>query len=226
MNEQTFLSRIPLFANLSDDDQSAIWQIMRLRSYRKDEVVFHKGDPGQMMYIVKTGQVRIYMVTDDEQEISVAILGDGDFFGELAILDEKPRSASAMAMERTEAYTLHRSDFLAIVREHPEIATAIMAVLGDRLRQADELIENLIFLDVYGRVAKKLLDLSETYGVKSKEGILINFRLTQRDLASMVGSTRESVNRVLGLYQDKGLISLQHQLITIVKPDDLRKRVY
>ncbi|MBI2864433.1 MAG: Crp/Fnr family transcriptional regulator [Chloroflexi bacterium] len=226
MQDLSFLSRVPLFGGLSRPDLAAITQVMRPRAFRRDEIIFHKGDEGRAMYIIRSGRVRIFMTTEEEQEISVAILGPGDFFGELAILDDKPRSASAIAMEHCEVLSLSRDDFLASLREHVEIATAIMAVLSARLRQADEQIENLIFLDIFGRVAKKLLDLSETHGVQTGDGILINLRLTQRDLASLVGTTRESVNRVMGLYQDKGLVSIRDRLITVHDPTALRKRVY
>ncbi len=199
MQDLSVLSRVPLFAGLPRPELAAIMQVMRPRPFRRDEIVFRKGDAGRVMYIIISGRVRIFMTTEDEQEVSLAILGPGDFFGELAILDDKPRSASAIAMERSETLALSRDDFLAILREHVEIATAIMAVLSVRLRQADEQIENLIFLDIFGRVAKKLIDLSETHGVQTGDGVLINLRLTQRDLASLAGTTRESVNRVLSL---------------------------
>jgi CRP-like cAMP-binding protein len=221
-----FLARVPIFANLPATEIVSVASKMRERVFRKGEVIFHKGDAGQVMYIIRSGQVRIFMVTEEEQEVSVAILSAGDFFGEFALLDDKPRSASAICMERTLALTLHRDDFLAHLREHPDLAIGIMSLLTARLRQANEQIENLTFLDVYGRVAKKLLDLAETHGVRTPTGIAINLRLTQRDLASLVGTTRESVNRVLSAYQNRGVIELEHQHVTILKPTELRKRIY
>lgn len=226
MDDGTFLSRVHLFAGLPRAELAGLAAIMRPRSFKKDEIIFHKGDPGQVMYFIKEGEVRIYMNTDDEQQVSVAILTSGDFFGELALLDDKPRSSSAVAMERTETLTMHRDDFTAQVRQYPQIAIAILAVLSGRLRQADELIENLTFLDVYGRVAKKLLDLANDYGNDTERGREIRLSLTQRDLASLVGATRESVNRVLSLYRERGLIIVDRSRITVVKPNELRRRIY
>lgn len=226
MDDGAFLARVPLFAGLPRNDLAGLAAIMRSRSFKKDEIVFHKGDPGQVMYFIKEGEVRIYMNTEEEQQVSVAILTSGDFFGELALLDEKPRSSSAVAMERTDTLTMHRDDFTSQVRQHPQIAIAILAVLAARLRQADELIENLTFLDVYGRVAKKLLDLAHDYGVDSDRGREIRLSLTQRDLASLVGATRESVNRVLSLYRERGLILVDRSRITVIKPNELRRRIY
>lgn len=226
MDDGTFLARVPLFAGLPRTDLASLAAIMRPRAFKKDEIIFHKGDPGQVMYFIKEGEVRIYMNTEDEQQVSVAILTLGDFFGELALLDDKPRSSSAVAMERTETLTMHRVDFTAQVRAHPQIAIAILAVLSSRLRQADEFIENLTFLDVYGRVAKKLLDLAQDYGIETDRGREIRLALTQRDLASLVGATRESVNRVLSLYRERGLIIVDRSRITVVKPNELRRRIY
>ena len=226
MDDGTFLARVPLFASLPRPELSRLAAIMRPRTFRKDEIIFHKGDPGQVMYFIKEGEVRIYMDTGEEQQVSVAILSSGDFFGELALLDDKPRSSSAVAMERTETLTMHRDDFTSQLRAHPQIAIEILAVLSTRLRQADELIENLTFLDVYGRVAKKLLDLAQEYGLETERGREIRLSLTQRDLASLVGATRESVNRVLSLYRERGLIIVDRSRITVVKPDELRRRIY
>ena len=226
MDDGTFLAQVPLFASLPRPELSRLAAIMRPRTFRKDEIIFHKGDPGQVMYFIKEGEVRIYMDTGEEQQVSVAILSSGDFFGELALLDDKPRSSSAVAMERTETLTMHRDDFTSQLRAHPQIAIEILAVLSTRLRQADELIENLTFLDVYGRVAKKLLDLAQEYGLETERGREIRLSLTQRDLASLVGATRESVNRVLSLYRERGLIIVDRSRITVVKPDELRRRIY
>lgn len=226
MDDGAFLSRVPLFSSLPRAELSELAAIMRPRAFRKDEIIFHKGDPGQVMYFIKEGEVRIFMHTEEEQQVSVAILTQGDFFGELALLDDKPRSGSAVAMERTETLTMHRDDLITQIKGHPQIAIAILSVLSGRLRQADELIENLTFLDVYGRVAKMLLELADDYGIEGEKGREIRLSLTQRDLASLVGATRESVNRVLSLYRERGLIMVDRSRITVVKPEELRRRIY
>lgn len=158
--------------------------------------------------------------------MTVGLLGPGSFFGELALLDGGPRSASVVALEPVEALTLDRAPFIATLEGHPEVAGSLLAVLGDRLRRTDELIQDILFLDLPARLAKQLLALAEGHGVRTPEGLRLDLRLSQSDLAGMVGATRESVNRCLGAYADRGLLSLDREGITIHKPEELRRRIY
>ncbi len=220
------LARVPLFADLDEESLKELSAVARKRVFRQGEVIFHRDDPGQVLYIVKEGKVKIGLTSPDGQEVSLTVFGAGECFGELSILDGEPRSADAIALERAELYALQRQDFVNVVMNHPKIAVQVMKVISQRLRQADQQIEDLLFLDVYGRVAKKLLELSETHGVPTSQGVRIELRLTQQELASMVGASRESVNKVMGYFTDKRYIMTDKHKITLMKLADLRKRVY
>jgi CRP/FNR family transcriptional regulator/CRP/FNR family cyclic AMP-dependent transcriptional regulator len=220
------LARVPLFADLDDESLRELSAVARKRVFRQGEVIFHRDDPGQVLYIVKEGKVKIALTSPDGQEVSLTVFGAGECFGELSILDGEPRSADAIALERVELYALQRQDFVNVVMNQPKIAVQVMKVISQRLRQADQQIEDLLFLDVYGRVAKKLLELSETHGVPTAQGVRIELRLTQQELASMVGASRESVNKVMGYFTDKRYIMTDKHKITLMKLADLRKRVY
>jgi CRP/FNR family transcriptional regulator, cyclic AMP receptor protein len=220
------LARVSLFAELDEEGLKELSAVARKRVFRQGEIIFHRDDPGQVLYIIKEGKVKISLTSPDGQEVSLTVFGAGECFGELAILDGAPRSADAVALERVEAFSLQRQDFINVVLSHPKIAVQVMKVISQRLRQADNQIEDLLFLDVYGRVAKKLLELSETHGVSTNEGIRIELRLTQQELASMVGASRESVNKVMGYFTDKRYIMTDKHKITLMKLADLRKRVY
>ncbi|MGB8346814.1 MAG: Crp/Fnr family transcriptional regulator [Ktedonobacteraceae bacterium] len=225
-NETTYLKQVPLFTGLAEEEILELMALAKRRTFRGSEVIFHRDDPGQVLYVIKEGKVKICLISPDGQEISLAVLGKGDCFGEFAILDSLPRSADAVAMEKVECYTLQRSDFHNAVMKNPKIAIQIMEVLTKRLRSTDEMIENLIFLDVPGRVAKKLLELADLHGVKVEDGVRIEVRLTQQELASMVGASRESVNKVMGYFTDKHFISADKHRVTLHRVTELRRRVY
>jgi CRP/FNR family cyclic AMP-dependent transcriptional regulator len=217
--------RVPLFANLDAESLRELATVTRRRSYRPGEIIFHRDDPGQVLFVIREGKVRVYISSPDGQEVTLAVFGPGDYFGDLALLDGHPRSASAITLEPVEVYALQRSDFINAVLRHPRIGIEVMTVLSRRLRQTDSMVEDLLFLDVHSRVAKKLLELGEQYGVQTPDGILIDMRLTQADLATLVGASRESVNKVIGYFLDKRLVSTEKRKVTILRHADLRRHI-
>jgi CRP/FNR family transcriptional regulator/CRP/FNR family cyclic AMP-dependent transcriptional regulator len=219
------LSRVSLFATLDAESLRELAAAMRRRVFRAGEVIFHRDDPGQVLYIIREGKVKIYITSPEGQEVVLAVFGPGDYFGELALLDGQPRSASAVTIDAVEVYALQRNDFINAVSHHPRIAIQVMNVLSRRLRQTDAMIEDLLFLDVHGRVAKKLLELAELHGMRTPDGIRIEMRLTQSDLAALVGASRESVNKVMGYFVDKRFISTEKRKVTILRLADLRRRI-
>lgn len=225
-NEAVYLKQVPLFAGLADEDIRELMSLAKRRTFRNNEVIFHREDPGQVLYVIKEGKVKISLISPDGQEISLVVFGKGECFGEFAILDGLPRSADAVALEKVECYTLQRSDFHNAIMKNPKIAIQIIEVLTKRLRITDQMVEDLIFLDVYGRVAKKLLELADTHGTKVDDGTRIDVRLTQQELASMVGASRESVNKVMGYFTDKNLISTDKHKITLHRISELKRRIY
>jgi CRP/FNR family transcriptional regulator/CRP/FNR family cyclic AMP-dependent transcriptional regulator len=222
----TSLARVPLFESLPPDRLAVLDAAAQRRSFRRGEVIFHKGDDGTSLFLIIEGQVKIVLPSDSGEEALLQVLDAGDFFGELALIDQQPRSATIVASEPTETLVLHREDFIAFLKATPEMAIDMMRVLSRRLREADEFIEDAVFLDVPGRLAKKLLELAETYGYPSPEGIVIGLRLTQQELATMVGATRESVNKHLRAYRARGILELDRQRIVIRKPRELQRRIY
>src|SRR5579863_6790783 len=225
-NETTYLKQVPLFTGLAEDEIQELMALAKRRTFRSGEVIFHRDDPGQVLYVIKEGKVKICLISPDGQEISLAVLGKGDCFGELALLDGLPRSADAIALEKVECYTLQRSDFHNAIMKNPKIAIQVLEALTKRLRNTDNMVEDLIFLDVYGRVAKKLLELADAHGIKSEDGVRIDVRLTQQELASMVGASRESVNKVMGYFTEKDFISTDKHRITLHRIADLKRRIY
>ncbi len=224
--ETSYFKQVSIFADLPDEDVRALTSVAKRRTFRAGEVIFHREDPGQVLYMIKEGKVKICIISPDGQEISLAVLGKGEYFGEFALLDGLPRSSDAVALEKVECYTLQRNDFQNAILKNPKIAILVLEALTKRLRNTDQMIEDLIFLDVYGRVAKKLLELADTHGVKVDDGIRIDVRLTQQELASMVGASRESVNKVLGYFTDKDFISTDKHRITLHRIADLKRRIY
>ncbi len=226
MEDATFLARVPLFASLKSARLDELAGKLIPKSYRRGEVIFHQDDPGSAMHIVKSGQVKIATTSPEGEEVIMAILKDSDFFGELSLLDGKPRSANAVAMQATQTLTLRRGDFMDMLSKHSEMVSGVLASLSERLRRTDQLLEDAVFLDLPARLSKRLLELAQKHGVKTDKGLEIDLRLTQQDLAAALGVTRVALNRHLGRLQDEALISLGSKRIIITRPEELRKRVY
>ena len=225
-NQVSYLKHVTLFADLSDDALQELSSVAKKRTFRSGEVIFHRDDPGQVLYAIKEGKVKICLISPDGQEISLVVFGKGECFGEMALLDGLPRSADAIAVEKVECYTLQRSDFQNAIMKNPRIAIQVLEVVSKRLRNTNDQVEDLIFLDVYGRVAKKLIELSDAHGEKVEDGIRIDVRMTQQELASMVGASRESVNKVMGYFMEKKYISTDKHRITLHRINDLKRRIY
>lgn len=219
------LNKVPLFAGLDLAEREGLAKGMRRRAYRRGDVLFHRDDQGSLLYCIVSGRVRIYLPTSVGEEVTLDILKPGEFFGELAVLDELPRSASAMAVEDVTVLTLDRQHVLATLSEFPHAAQRILAEFSNRLRRATQMIEDVITLDVPGRLCKQLLELADEHGTKTSQGIVINVKFTQQDLASMIGATRESTNKVLRNFQARSLIRMEGQSLIVLRPDLLRQRI-
>jgi len=222
--ESDLLQRVPLLAALTDADREALARSASRRRYRRGDIIFQKDDPGHSLFIVARGSVRIYLPSAQGADLTLAVLGASQFFGDLSLLDGRPRSASAAALADTNVVILERGDFAALVRSRPEAAMSVLAVVARRLRETDEMASDLAFLDVGGRLAKKLLDLAATNGIRRTDGVLVDLLLTQEELANMIGVTRESVNRNLSLFRRIGLISKEGRRFVLRDPAGLRRR--
>jgi CRP/FNR family cyclic AMP-dependent transcriptional regulator len=217
MSAAEVLRKVPLFSDLAEPELGRFADIAREREYPKNSVILFEDDPGDALYIVSTGQVKVVLIGEDGREVILSVLGDGDFFGEMSLIDDEPRSAHVIAMKDSRLLVLRREDFQAELEREPRIALKLLRVLVQRLRQADSKIGSLVLLDVNGRVAQLLLDLSEESG-----GPTITRKLTHHTIAQMIGSSRETVSRAMRELMDKGCISVSRREITITKPDELR----
>ena len=219
------LERVPFVAVLGASEREALAAASKRRRFKRDEAIFDKDDPGESLFIIDKGTVRIYLPSPQGADLTLAVLGPGDFFGDLALLDGRPRSASAAAFPETETVALNRADFTSVIRSRPEAAMAVLAAVAGRLRETNEMAGDLAFLDVGGRLAKKLLELAAARGVQRPEGILLELSLTQEELANMVGVTRESVNRQLALFRRLGVIGSQGRRFLIRDAEALRRYI-
>lgn len=216
------LERVPFLAGLSVSDLRWLADRLRRRSYRRGDIIFQKDEPGHSLFIIESGSVRIYIPGTQGADLTLAVMGTGDFFGDLSLLDDQPRSASAVAATDAVLLSLERSDFSALLRSRPDASLAVLATMARRLRETDQTASDLAFLDVQGRLARKLLDLGEGGGVKRDDGIVLPAGITQEDLANMIGVTRESVNRNLSVFRRLGLIAREGRKVIIRDPAGLR----
>lgn len=219
------LKNVPFFANLSADETAELADRLVPRRFSSGQIIFHLGDPGGLLYIITEGKVKISHSTPDGQEALLAIMGRGQFFGELALLDETPRSATAEAIEPTETLTLHRTEFMRFIDMHPAFARHVLYILARRIRYMNHQISDIFFLDLPGRLARQLLHLAEEHGTDSDKGVQIELSLTQTDLAEMTGATRVSINKALGRFRRSKWVHVKGRTITIVQPEELRNLI-
>ena len=210
------LGRCTLFVGLAEESRLAIAATLRRRRFRRGEVLFHEGDPGDSLLIVASGSVKVVVPSEEGDEAILATLRRGDFLGELALLDGAARSASAIALEATEALALPRDRFNALVASEPAIRDALLSSLAGELRRLTAHVAELHFLDLTGRLAARLARLAEEHGVRGADGsIRLDAPLTQGDLAAMIGATRQSVNKLLGEFEGEGVLRLERDAIVI-----------
>jgi CRP/FNR family transcriptional regulator, cyclic AMP receptor protein len=220
--EPSVLSHVSLFADLDEDHLRQVAEQLRPRRYRRGETVFVTGDPGTSLCMVSTGRVKLALTSTEGREVILDVLGPGEVFGELALLDGEPRSADAVAVERTELLLLQRDEFIRFLRARPEVAINLLGVLSRRIRRDTQLVQDAAFLDVPARLARTILRLAE----RGEDGLLRTPRLTQSDLAAVAGTTRETLNKWLGFFADQGLIQWRDSRVEVLDADRLRRRIY
>jgi CRP-like cAMP-binding protein len=215
MNPLALLKQIPLFGTFQPADHEQLASLLRRRNLKKGDVLFRKGDEGTALYIIIKGRIKITVPSKLGDEITLAILSQGDFFGEMALLDSLPRSADATAVEETLLYMLNRSDFLSFLIHNENAVRSILYALSSRLRKTDDFLTEVCFLNISARLARRLLEMSESLIHENNHGSSMELKLTQKDLASLLGTTRETVNRELKILRDRGIVSTSRNLITI-----------
>lgn len=215
---------VPLLAKLAEPDLRALASHGKVRNHRAGEVIFREGAPGDSLHIVIEGLVRVTVGSKTGGEAIVAMLGPGEFVGDLALLDGKPRSASAIASQRTKTLVVTRHDFTRWLNERPKAAFALLEALSLRVRRTDEQLADLAFLQLPQRLAKRLVQLATDHS-QSTRLAGAKLRITQAELASMLGVSRESVNKQLNRFVHDGWIALGRGSVTIRDADALRNYV-
>jgi CRP/FNR family transcriptional regulator, cyclic AMP receptor protein len=218
------LRRCPLFEPCPEGVLIEVGRRLRHRHFRRNEVVFHQGDPGDALHVITSGAVKIVLPSPEGEEAIIATLQPGDFFGELALLDGQPRSATATSVEPTETLSLPRDVFRELVDHHPELRDALFAALALQLRRLTKHVEELHFLDLAGRLAARLARLGRQAQPGGEGPIDLDWPYTQSDLAAMIGGTRQSVNRLLAELIDDGLVRLDHERLVVADLDALERR--
>jgi CRP/FNR family cyclic AMP-dependent transcriptional regulator len=209
------LRQIPLFAGLADADLDLIYRLASTHTFRRGTVIFFENDPGDALHIVLSGTVKIYRLADDGREKTLAYVSEGEFFGEMALLDGEARSAVAEALETTETLAIYRSDFSRLLENHNRIALELIKVLSRRLRQTNAQLMDVVFRDARGRVVSSLIELARKHGTPAPGGVRIELKLTHQELASLVGTARETISRILGELQDEGLVQIDGRRLVI-----------
>jgi CRP-like cAMP-binding protein len=221
MTAQTadFLASIPLFSGLHRDELAKFAELTRERAYPKGSVILFQDDPGDSLFVLRQGRVKVVLIGEDGREVILGVLEPGAHFGELALIDDQPRSAHVIAMDDAQLLILRREDFRRRVEANPTIAWALLTELSRRLRRADQKIGGLVLLDVPGRIARLLLDLADEAGAPT-----IEKPLTHQTIAQMIGASRETVSRAMKEFQDAGLIRVERRRIAVGDRDALEKR--
>ncbi len=219
------LASTPLFGSIPATllDELAV----KAKTIRLDarETIFSKGDPGDRLYLVTKGLVRIGVLSAEGREVTYGMIRVGELFGEIAVLDGGARSADATAMEATDLLALERKDVTGFLQRHPNQALHLLKVLCDRVRRADDLLEDIVFLSLPGRLAKHLLVLDATFGTRERPQGPATIRLSQQEVADHLGISRESVNKVLSKWEQAGIVTLGRGQITLNRTGALEEFV-
>ncbi|MCM3688723.1 MULTISPECIES: Crp/Fnr family transcriptional regulator [Kocuria] len=218
------LRRAPLFASLDDQAFAALTEELTEVELSRGSTLFHEGDPGDQLYFIVSGKIKLGRTAPDGRESLVAIMGPGELFGEMALFDPSPRSTSATAVSETRLAGLKHENLKKVIERSPDVSAQLLQALARRLRRTNESLADLVFSDVPGRVAKALLDLADRFGRPATDGILVAHELTQEELAQLVGASRETVNKALAEFVQRGWIRLEARAVVILDLQRLKQR--
>ena len=214
-----FLATVPLFSSLDAEELQRFAELTREKTYPRGSVILFEDDPGDSLHIVRQGRVKVVLVGEDGREVILAVLGVGEHFGELSLIDDQPRSAHVIAMEDSQLLVLRRDDFRRRVDANPAVAWAMLVELSRRLRRADGKIGGLVLLDVPGRIARLLLDFAD-----EADGTTIDKPLTHQTIANMIGASRETVSRAMADFQENGWVNVERRTISLANRQALEQR--
>ena len=222
-NDDVVLSA-PLFATMEEAETRALLASMTKIELTRGDVLFTEGQPGDRLYVIHEGKIKLGRSSGDGRENLIAVLGPGEMFGELSLFDPGPRSLGASAVSDSVVYELGHQALVAALEENPGVAKHLLTALARRLRRTNEALADLVFSDVPGRVAKALLDLSTRFGERVDEGIRVAHDLTQEELAQLVGASRETVNKALADFAGRGWVRREGRAVVLLDIDRLERR--
>ena len=202
-----FLKSVNIFSDLSDSELKSIQELCKTRKYPKNSMIILEEEMGDVVFIVMSGTVKITRVNDEGKEVILAMLGSGEVFGEMAILDGESRSANALSQENCEVITINREDFLNLLKTNNKVSLNLMTEFAIRLRKSDQQIEALSLDDAEHRIGVSILNLAEELGVIRQGVVTVDNLPYQQDIANMAGTSRETVSRVMKIFEDRGLIT-------------------
>ena len=216
------LKSLPLFGELDDNELVEIWNHVQTRSYKKANIILFEEDPGDSLFIIKEGKVKITRLSEEGKEVILSILGEGEFFGEMSLLDGEARSANVIALADSEVFVLKREEFLNILKDNHQIAISLLEELAYRIRKSDQQIEYLSLADAENRVALTLLRIAEESGTFKMGQVTIEELPMQQDMANMSGTSRETISRMLSEFTDKEYIDRKGKKLVILDYEKFR----
>ena len=214
----------PLFAEMDPENSRALIDSMNPVSFARGDVLFHEGEPGDRLFVIRSGKIKLGRRSSDGRENLLSIQGPGEMFGELSLFDPGPRTATATVVADAELVELAHTDLVAWLEQHPTVAKHLLKALAHRLRRTNEALADLVFSDVPGRVAKALLDLATRFGEPTDEGVRVAHDLTQEELAQLVGASRETVNKALADFAARGWVRREGRAVVLLDADRLERR--
>ena len=223
-NDEEVIRRAPLFTALDDASAATLRESMTQVKVSKGQTLFKEGDAGDRLFVVVEGKLKLGTSSGDGRENLLSILGPGDMFGELSLFDPGPRTATATAVTDARDLALANDQVIGWVTAHPQVSLQLFKRLARRLRRTNEVLADLVFADVPGRVAKAIMDLGERFGTKKDDGLHVNHELTQEELAQLVGASRETVNKALADFAGRGWVRLEPRAVVVLDYERLSKR--
>ena len=215
-NDEEVIRRAPLFTALDDASAATLRESMTQVKVSKGQTLFKEGDAGDRLFVVVEGKLKLGTSSGDGRENLLSILGPGDMFGELSLFDPGPRTATATAVTDARVLALANDQVIGWVTAHPQVSLQLFKRLARRLRRTNEVLADLVFADVPGRVAKAIMDLGERFGTKKDDGLHVNHELTQEELAQLVGASRETVNKALADFAGRGWVRLEPRAVVVL----------
>ena len=223
-DEEDAVRRAPIFTAIDEASAATLRASMSPVKMSKGQILFKEGDAGDRLFVVIDGKLKLGTYSNDGRENLLSILGPGDMFGELSLFDPGPRTATATAVVDSKLLALANAQVIGWVKEHPEVALQLLRRLAQRLRKANEVLSDLVFADVPGRVAKAIVELGDRFGSKKDDGLHVNHELTQEELAQLVGASRETVNKALADFASRGWVKLEPRAVIVLDIERMIKR--